>query len=214
MKAGTYKKSKYIPINVIQANALSDEDIKLWLPFHALTGSNSTSYFSGHSKKTALRVFINHKVLLANLGQEPLTSATMTNAEKFICLVYGTFDDTTDKARVSLFKKGVKQELLPPTSDAAQLHIGRSHLQAATWLKANKAFPQVPPAVNMGWKKRNGQLMPTLLTLAPIPESCMELLSCSCTSGCLSRHCKCLKSSMLCWGSCKCGSNCCNLTIS
>ena len=163
------------------------------LAFHALTGSDTTSFLAGHSKKTALKVFHTHGHLLEELGSEPLSSATLTDAEKFLCQVYGVSEDTTDLARVVLFKRGLKPELLPPTSDAARLHIMRTHLQTAVWLQANKTSPRIPKAADMGWKQVNGKMVPTLLSMPAIPDKCIQLVTCGCSSGCANFRCRCRK---------------------
>ena len=105
LKFGTYKKPKFVNIkDVMAANHLDDVSAKLLLPFHALTGCDTTSYLSGHSKKTALKTFIQKKELLQGLGQEPLTEDTMKNVESFICHVYNVPNvEKTDKARLILF---------------------------------------------------------------------------------------------------------------
>jgi len=60
MKPGTYK--KFIPVKeVIQRRGLDISVAKLLLPFHALTGSDTTSSLSGQSNETALIVFFQHK---------------------------------------------------------------------------------------------------------------------------------------------------------
>ncbi|KAK4292315.1 hypothetical protein Pmani_034912 [Petrolisthes manimaculis] len=78
--------------------------------------SDTTSFLSGHSKKTALKVFFKHKELLGELGKEPLTENTIGNVEQFVCRIYNVPEVTSvDKARVTLFKKALRPELLPPT---------------------------------------------------------------------------------------------------
>ena len=52
IRAGTSKKPKYIPLGEVSANLPCNSSSAL-LPFHAITGCDSTSFFCGHSKKTA-----------------------------------------------------------------------------------------------------------------------------------------------------------------
>ncbi len=52
MKAGTSKAPKYFPVHEIH-KLLSPDQLDTILAFHALTGCDSVSQFSGHSKKTA-----------------------------------------------------------------------------------------------------------------------------------------------------------------
>ncbi|KAK4318976.1 hypothetical protein Pmani_010063 [Petrolisthes manimaculis] len=127
MKAGTHEKPKFIPVNeVIHRIGLDISALKLLLPFHAQTGSDTTSFLPGHSKKTALKVFFKHKELLGELGKEPLTEDTIGNVEQFVCRIYNVPEVTSvDKARVALFKKALRPELLPQTRDALTYHIKR-----------------------------------------------------------------------------------------
>ena len=130
MKAGTNKAPKYISItNIINAWNLTPELALSLLQFHAFTGSDCTSYFAGHTKKTALSLHLKHPDLLGKLGKEPFTSETVHMCEQFTCLIYKTPEaESANDARIILFKKGVKQELLPPTSDSLKQHVLRAHL--------------------------------------------------------------------------------------
>ena len=79
-------------------------------------------------KKSAWKVFGIHHELLCDLGKAELTSEFIQSAEKFICLLYNLNDiDKCDKELVVMFCKGRSPESLPPTSDAALLHIKRAH---------------------------------------------------------------------------------------
>ena len=138
MKAGTSQAKKYIPIMQV-SNRFTTQTLGLLLPFHALTGSDTTSFISGHSKKTAYKIFTSHSHLLKGLGRGQLTKPKLANIEKFICLVYKMSDNitTTDSARCALFAVVSKPDNLPPTSDALKFHIMRSHFQIMIW---NQAF--------------------------------------------------------------------------
>lgn len=51
LKAGTSKAQQFIPVNDIVSNLDIPPDLALTLlSFHAITGSNTTSYLAGHSK--------------------------------------------------------------------------------------------------------------------------------------------------------------------
>ena len=148
------------PIHII---VLDISAVKLLLPFHALTGSDTTSFLSGHSKKTALKVFFQNKELLAGLGKEPLTEDMIGNVEQFVCRIYNVPEVTTiDKARVTLFKKVLHPELLLPARDALTYHIKRAHLQTLVWLEATQLKPSVPRASTMGWELKDGQMSTVL----------------------------------------------------
>ena len=180
MKAGTSKEPKYFPVHAIR-EVLSADQIDTLLAFHAVTGCESVSQFCGHGKKTAWQVFQKHHKDLADLGKGYLTENTVVSAEQFICKMYGIPKfDTCNKARVKLFCIGRAQENLPPTADAAKFHIMRSHYQA------HLQHPDLPPVTEMGWMHSEGQLVPRLLSLPPIPKACKEITTCGWTKGCLS----------------------------
>ena len=90
MKAGTPKRRKFIPVHYIVDKLQMDTDVLQLMPgFHALTGSDTTSYIAGHSKKTWFSVFKEHHYMLRGLGDSPtLSDETVQNAEAFICKVY------------------------------------------------------------------------------------------------------------------------------
>ena len=191
LKAGTSKDPKFFPVHDIR-KSLSDEQVETLLAFHAITGCDSVSQFSGFGKRTAWQVFEHHHNDLINLGKGPLTDNVVASAEKFICKLYGVPEvDTCNEARVKLFCQGRSQETLPPTSDAAKFHIMRSHYQATIWNQAHVPQPDFPPVDEMGWMRVEGQLVPQLLSLPPIPKAFKEFTSCACTKGCLSQRCGC-----------------------
>ena len=215
MKAGTSKQPRYIPVHEIRRQIPFDQ-VSAILAFHAITGCDSVSQFAGHSKKTTWRVFQQHHNYLADLGKGQFSEDTAKSAEKFICTIYGLPDvDTCDEARVKLFCMGQAQEKLPPTSDAAQLHIRRAHYQACVWNQANCPSPILPVVTDMGWTRTDDHLVPHLLSLPPIPRACSEIMSCGCTKGCLSKLCSCRKMRLPCIEGCKChkrGDECRNIT--
>ncbi|MES9881882.1 MAG: hypothetical protein ABW185_13470, partial [Sedimenticola sp.] len=212
MRAGTSQQPKFISITkIVETSCLDSSDAKLLLPFHSITGCDTTSFLAGHSKKTALRTFYQHKDLLRNLGVDPLTEETLDKAETFVCRLYKVADvSTTDKARVILFKKAMRPEILPPTSDAVRLHVKRAHFQALVWLQATALRPTITSPTTLGWEIKNGHMTPTLTSLPPVPESCIQLITCGCTTRCSSLRCKCRKSNLFCTGACKCIGDCMN----
>ena len=54
--------------------------------------------------------------------------------EKFMCRLYkDKFDTSLDSMRVNRILTTNKPEDIPPTSDAARLHISRAFLQSHVW---------------------------------------------------------------------------------
>ena len=152
LKAGTSKKRKYIPIpihSIVEQMPYGPTVLETFQAFHALTGSDVTSFLSGQSKKTAWKVFEQNHELLRDLGKGDIAIETI--AEKFVCRLYNTQDVTTmDKARSQLFMKSRAPESLPPTRDALSFHIMRSHYQATVWRQAHVNYPDIPPPQDMG----------------------------------------------------------------
>ena len=110
-------------------------------------------------------------MLLRNLGNGDLDDLTMTFAEKFICRVYNVSDaeSSCNEARAKLFFFCRSPEVLPPTSDAAWLHIRRAHFQAMIWKQAQLTNATLPLPETMGWSRLNDKLVP------------IADVSCSCT---------------------------------
>jgi hypothetical protein len=62
-------KRRYIPVDTVY-NALLTDFAAALLPFHALTGCDSTSFFANHTKKSASKMFENCHQLLTSLGKD------------------------------------------------------------------------------------------------------------------------------------------------
>ena len=97
-----------------------------------------------------------------------------------------------------MFGKSKSPESLPPNSDALKLHIERAHFQANVWKQANVVKPILPSPVTMGWSLDGDRLIPLLMTLDPIPQACLEMISCKCSSGCITLRCSCKKAKSPC----------------
>ncbi|CAH3188967.1 unnamed protein product [Porites lobata] len=206
MKAGTSKKPKYLPIHTIRERLKNSvSKIETILPFHAITGCDTVSFFAGHSKKTAWKAFAHHQKLLESLGDGNLDDTTVKSVEKFISRVYAAANaEGCNEARAALFSRCRSPEALPPTSDAARWHIARAHFQAMVWRQAHETNPTLPLPETMGWTKPDdGKLVPKLMTLAPVPESCTEMITCGCKSGCSTNRCSCRNVRLPCTGACK-----------
>ena len=207
MMAGTAARRKFFNIRAISEN-LPVGSLSALLPFHALTGCDTTSYISNHSKLSAWKTFQDKHYLLASLGEGELSANKVRDAEKFICAIYncGHMESVND-ARVLLFSKTKKPEALPPTKDALELHIKRVHYQSLVWKQASCQDPILPNPDGMGWKRESeggSKLVPLLMTKEPIPNACKEIISCSCKSGCTTLRCGCKKAKLFCTGVCGC----------
>ena len=79
MMAGTAGKQKYISVNDV-CRKLPAGSMESLLPFHALTGCDTTPYVFGHTKKSAWTVFLKHHDLLMELGVRPLNDPHLKHA--------------------------------------------------------------------------------------------------------------------------------------
>ena len=202
--SGTAKKCWYIPIDAVFNNLPRDSATAL-LPFHALTGRDTTSYIANHTKKSSWKVFKEHHQLITNLGIGELTEETVQSAEKFVCKIYDVHKtDSVEAARYILFSKTGKPEAMPPTTDALRFHFMRVHYQTMVWRKAHCPVPELPAPAKMEWKLGESGLQPILMSLSPIPESCLEMISWACQMQCKTRRCKCRKSGLWCTAICAC----------
>ena len=218
MMCGTQKKPKYIPVHEIVKN-LSSNTLKALIPFHTLTGCDTTSYLAQHTKWTAWEHLKSDlgSGLIQNLGEDCFGDLDLTRIEKFFCILYGMpKEDDINKVRLHLFLKNKIPEALPPTKDALYLHIKRAHYQSLIWKKANFPDPSLPEALAFGWKvTETGRLKPILMTKDAIPDDELKFTSCSCTTGCNTNRCGCRKLKLTCSINCKCADDnvvCCTNT--
>jgi hypothetical protein len=61
------------------------------------------------------------------------------------------------------------------------------------------------------WESIDGCLRPTYCTLPPAPEALLSLRKCSCSSGCKTNACGCVKNKLVCTDLCQCVDNCKNI---
>ncbi len=181
------KKRRYIPIKDVFDN-LPKGSTESLLPFHALTGCDTTSYIANHTKRSSWKIFKEHHALLKNMGIGELTEDTIQSSETLVCRMYNVHTtDSVDKARHLLFFKKGKPEAMPPTSDSFRFHVMRAHYQTMIWRNANCSTPELPAPSEMGWRHEESVLQPILMSLSPIPESCLEMITCKCQKQCRSR---------------------------
>ena len=108
------------------------------------------------------------------------------------------------QCKVCLICKCKETDNLPPTSDTLRFHIQRAHYQTKIWNQASIPEMTIENPCLYGWYEVDETLKPTLSSLPPIPDSCDELLSCQCNTGCRTLRCRCRKSKLLCTQLCKC----------
>ena len=83
MVSGTKKKMKCYPIHTM-TNNLPEELLSNIIGFHALTGCDTVSSFSGLGKKTCWKVFSKYQNLLNGVGRD----GGLEDEEEFVCRLY------------------------------------------------------------------------------------------------------------------------------
>ena len=106
MKCGTKQKPRFTAIHAI---TLPENIRKNMLQFHALTGCDSTSQFTGIGKRSALGIFCNNNnsELLYELGGDhTLNTPAMARVEEFVCRLYkpGTSITSIQALRSVMFR--------------------------------------------------------------------------------------------------------------
>ena len=137
---------------------------------------------------------------------EPLRSTNGT--------LYGTSEQqTVDNARLQLFGKGkLGLEMLPPTRDALELHTARANYQAKIWLQADHEHRDIPSPTDISaWMMQSDCLKAVWTRLPPIPDACLDLVTCGCKAKCRTARCSCFKTNLSCTYACGVdGVDCCN----
>jgi len=157
---------------------------------HAFSGCDTTSALSHKGKSSALKLMTKREDLrLATQifnSQNVLREKLIENGIKFMLGIYeAPIDETSlNEYRYSSFiksvskNKPVKLNLLPPTADAAEMHLLRVYYQVQKWL-GNKLNP-----TDWGWILREGVLMPRRMLQLPAPDCLLNMIFCKCVKGC------------------------------
>lgn len=190
------------------------------LPAHALSGCDTVSYLFGIGKTTVIKV-LKSKRTLTKLGvTEELMSNIAYEATKFIAACYGfpNEEDMTSLRYVVWSNKMSNNKLnsaphlkvLPPTTEAFEMHVNRSHLQAAIWRCAlNPDPPELNPA-QYGWMydSPNQCFSPVAIPpgVSPAPVEVLKLIKCGCSSShpCTTSRCSCSSAQLSCSIFCAC----------
>ncbi|KAK5642536.1 hypothetical protein RI129_008703 [Pyrocoelia pectoralis] len=176
--------------------------------FHALTGCDTTSQFSGLGKKTCWRVFLTNYKLLEQFGFErDLSEDVLKDIVKFVIRLYTTCDDIgciNSLRGILASSKSINK--LPPTLDSLRQHCLRAHYQTKIWLNSNVPRLEriLPDLESSGWKFVDGKVEAILTTSPVLPEDTSVLSTCNCKKGCTGPLCSCKKKNICCIGSCKC----------
>ena len=151
-----------------------NQSIHCW-PVMLSTQWGATSFFYGHSKRSAWKTLLTHHQLLCGLGDGIPTPNKIKAAEMFVCIMYGPSNiNSTDTLRCIKFCICNKQEMLPPTSGELHLHIKRAHYQCMVWEHVHCPVQSQAAVTEMGWVHDGKGLHPILMTNA-IPQTCLDI---------------------------------------
>lgn len=188
--------------------------------FHAFTGTDNTSRFSGIGKVTWLNIFLQApeeiwKALQQLSEPDEVTEEQISILEKFVCHAYKPKkSDITNipDLRWYLFCKNMADsEKLPPTIGALKQHILRAKIQARVWGQASVAQQSLPEPLGNGYcRTKDGQLQPLTTELLPAPEAILEMVRCLCKTNCSTKRCSCAAVNLPCTEICQCTSDCQN----
>ncbi|KAK4882604.1 hypothetical protein RN001_005923 [Aquatica leii] len=186
MKTGKSDSLRYIPVHKIN---LADSLIKNLPAFHAFTGCDTTSQFTGFGKRTCWKTYLECSDDLSGVGVEQFSHEMFT----YNLLLRGIMAAPIPISR------------LPPTEDALTQHCLRVYFQTTVWENALEPLPTIPNFEQFGWHcNENSDPIPLLTTLPPFPTQLIALSSCGCKKDCTNKICKCRTNKMGCIPSCRC----------
>ena len=84
------------------------------------------------------------------MGEDVLDGVAIASAEKFVCRMYKTSEDSLDLARVVLFGKVSSPENVPPNCDTFKQHLKRCHHQTLCGARHIFRNAQLPNAEETG----------------------------------------------------------------
>ena len=212
---GSGKHFRYIAAHEI-AVQLGPEKSRALPMFHALTGCDTVSSFSGKGKKTAWNAwnaFPEVTDTFTSLSQGPaeVTEDAMAWIEKFVIRMYDTtcsINNINETRQYMYCQKSRDIENIPPTQAALQQHALRAVYQAGyVWGQALLPSPDFPDPSLWGWKHEDGVWKPVWTLLPLVISTCSELTRCNCKKACRT-PCKCATAGLECSALCFCGGLC------
>ena len=170
--------------------------------FHALGGCDTVSYMYGIGKSTMLNTYITHHKLISNVNVLNPEENDMQAAEIFLCRAYGDEQASSlNQVRARRILTASRPEQLPPTSDAARLHIKRACLQTAKWEASSiplhkELIPNAEDTEDFQLDSQ-GRLVAALVT-HDHDDSTINLVVCNCQANCQTKRFICFKKGLKC----------------
>ncbi len=137
-------------------------------------------------------------------SEVPLSSETIKNVESFVCKQHQRYQ----------WHKCSKAEVVQKSSSTWALTTYQRcfavSYQMSSYPKCSLDTGNFIEDPSMGWALKE-EVTPVLSSLPPVPDSCLELTRCSCTSSQVAaQRCSCRKNKLCCTGDCKCSAMCMN----
>ena len=155
---GSGKNVQHMPVHIV-ASSLGPSKASALPMFHALTGSDTVSFFHNHGNKSAWDVwnvfpFLTPVLCALKASPEIITKESLAALERFVVLLYDRTSSLlkVNEARQELFcKKSREFDSIPPTKAALEQHIKRAVLQGAhTWGQTLLCQPALPTPADWG----------------------------------------------------------------
>lgn len=210
--------SKRRPVYLAQICRSLPSKIIQGLPaFHALTGCDFTGTFFGKSKQSCWKIYLKCSDAIlqsfANFGTTyNIFTEDFANLEDFVCKIYAPNSSISmvKDLRWYLFAKHqLTDEKLPPTNTALREMVQRANYICMMWKKCNDPFPNLLSPHGQGWILQHNKYVAIGTTQPAAPQFLIDLVKCSCKTGCISNHCSCRANNLTCTEMCEnCDVNC------
>ncbi|KAL8563613.1 hypothetical protein ACOMHN_024714 [Nucella lapillus] len=149
---------------------------KIIIPLHVITGSDHTSGFYGHGKKTVMETAMTNleaRELLKRVGESlDLENSVKADMKSFVLSsIYGeSADATCGQARASKWHKMKRKSTfrLPPDDDSLNLHVERTNY--ITYCQLHYNLFDHPSPIGHGWELVDGKCRPVRYTQPPLPQ--------------------------------------------
>ena len=212
---GTGSNLRYLAAHEI-ASRLGPEKATSLPVFHAFTGCDTVSFFSGKGKKTAWNTWMVYEeatsaFLELSYSPEDVSKECLRKLQRFVVLLYDRTrtEMQVNEARKQLFAQtGRSIQAIPPTQAALVQHTRRAAYQGGH-CRGQALVPKMnlPSPSQWGWMQSDAGWKPFWTTLPDVSSSCDALIKCRCKKGCRS-NCSCVRVTLMCTALCTCGGDC------
>ena len=188
---------------------LGPEVCRYLLFIHAFTGSDTTSRIFNVGKQTVFGKLKDPTII--NAAKNFTTPGLDKNLicehglKAMVIVCGGKLNVDLMQLRYNVLvnkilaaKKFVSPERLPPTESATNYHSMHTYLQTMIWMGTSG---DMDPR-EWGWKEEGGKYIPLLTDNPAAPEFLLNIIRCTCKTGCASKRCRCVKHGLPCTEAC------------